>query len=101
MSNFQLGQPVRYSHPLARIFTHDAKTGRKVWAPQTNYKGEPLIGRGIIIGKRTLANGKRHYIGYDEGIAFIPEEYFTAYLIAYDLARKPVYVRPEHIQAAS
>jgi len=93
MSDYQLGQRVRFTEPLRREFTHDGKTGRKVW------RVDPAIEaiEGVVVGKRTLANGIRHLIGYDEGISFIKEETFTAYLIAYDLRRKPVHVLPEHI----
>lgn len=51
---------------------------------------------GIIIGKRTLANGYANY-DYDSGTTFEPDQHVTAYVIAYDLHRKPVYVLPEHI----
>lgn len=55
---------------------------------------------GIVIGKRVLANG---YVYYDqgEGTTFGPDQHLTAYLIAYDLNRKPVYVLPEHITPAT
>jgi len=106
MTEFQLGQPVRYSRPLQRRYVFDEHEDRfnrskKVWVEQVNYKGEPESGTGIIIGKRTLADGVNQYNGYDEPIVFLPKERFTAYLIAFDLTRKPVYVRPEHIEESS
>lgn len=55
---------------------------------------------GIIIGKRTLANGYLHYESYEDPITFKPDQHLTAYVIAYDLHRSPVYVLPEHITPA-
>lgn len=99
MSGYTLGQRVRYSSHLQRVykFEKDDRYGRKEWAPVTTYKGEPIGGEGIIIGKRTLSNGLNQYNGYDEPIVFIPKERFAAYIIAFDLQRKPVHVLPEHI----
>jgi hypothetical protein len=101
MNEFQLGQRVSFTHPLQRRyqFMEGDRYGRKEWVPQTDYKGVPESGAGIIIGKRTLANGVNHYNGYDEPITFHPKETFTAYLVAFDLRRKPVHVLPEHITA--
>lgn len=55
---------------------------------------EPRLG--IVIGKRVLANGFLRY-AYEEGTTFEPDQRITAYLIAYDMHRNPVYVLPEHI----
>ena len=50
---------------------------------------------GVIIGKRNLSNGE---VIYDpEYIAFIPKEYFTAYLVSVNMNENPVYVLPEDI----
>lgn len=38
-------------------------------------------------------------VGYDGPTVYTPTEHFTAYGIAYDLRRTPVFVRPEHIDA--
>lgn len=104
MSDYQLGQHVTYTEHLIRKTrvgegVHSETT--KIWTSD-RYSfpegGKTEGGQGIIIGKRTLANGENHYNGYDEPITFKPKERFTAYLVAYDLRRKPVYVRPEHIQ---
>ncbi|MFE5309740.1 hypothetical protein [Isoptericola sp. NPDC056605] len=46
---------------------------------------------GVITGVRTLANGHRHWIGYDEGVAFVPSAHLRVYVIAFDLHRRPAY----------
>lgn len=70
----------------------------KVWQWE-HYPGqpEPAPRLGILVGIRTLANGRVDY-EYEEGSVFdvVGAERFTAYLIAYDLRRKPVWVLPEH-----
>lgn len=47
---------------------------------------------GIIIGKRTLKNGQTHY-DEDFGYYFEAKEHFIAYLIAFDMYRKPIFVK--------
>ena len=51
---------------------------------------------GVIIGQRTLSNGQ---VEYDpEYIAFIPREYFKAYLVSVNMNENPVYVLPEDLE---
>jgi len=101
LTDYQLGQRVRYQHSLHRrtkFWGVDKEQFDKFW---TTMQVPPNVhtpaGEGIIIGKRTLVNGNNQYNGYDEPIIFIPKERFTAYLVAFDLRRKPVHVLPEHI----
>ena len=50
---------------------------------------------GVVIGKRNLCNGE---VDFDpEQTAFIPKEYFTAYLVSLNMNENPVYVLPEDI----
>ncbi|MFS0832018.1 hypothetical protein ABC337_15310 [Arthrobacter sp. 1P04PC] len=101
MSGLQLGQRVRFSTHLRR----KTKIGEgyyaditKVWTTEA-YPGKQYDGgEGIIIGKRTLANGKNQYNGYDEPIMFIPKERISVWLVAFDINRKPVHVLPEHLE---
>lgn len=104
MSGFELGQRVAYSTHLQR---RHARPGEflgpeKLWSthPGPGLEKEQWPGgEGIIIGKRQLANGNVVY-RYDEGGGdFEATERFTAYLVAFDLRRSPVYVMPEHITA--
>jgi hypothetical protein len=101
---FYFGQPVWISHYLRRIteyrqvsagYAYGARRDRwKTWQPVK------LFGQraGIVIGIRTLANGKAEH-EYEAGTVWYPAdaERFTAYLVAYDFHKKPVYVLPEFI----
>jgi len=100
MSDFQLGQRVRYAEHITRRYARPGEfdRGDKVWANDPWPGGKNSGGEGIIVGKRTLSEGQTHWIGSDEGTAYIPKKHFTAYVIAYDLRRKPVHVLPEHIE---
>lgn len=102
MSDFQFGQPVEFTRHLTRRYRHDPSgryaTGLKVWTSE-DYPGQPDPEPcpGIVIGIRTLSNGTNHYHGDDEPITYRATERFTAYLVAYDMRRKPVLVLPEHL----
>jgi hypothetical protein len=54
--------------------------------------------RGVVVGVRTLSDGRNEYHGYDEPILYCPEEHFEAYLVAYDMRRKPVYVLRDNLK---
>lgn len=95
-----LGQPVTFTHHLERRTREHPGTYSRVtraWEPVDAY---PVTGQrgpvpGVIVGVRTLANGTVHYLVEDPTV-FIPQEYVTAYLVAYHLRRAPLYVLPEH-----
>lgn len=76
---------------------HPARHGYlKTW------KKNPYLRRtertlGVIVGSRTLANGYASWPYSDEPIVFYPEHHFTAYLVAWDLHRRPVYLLPEDL----
>jgi monoamine oxidase len=112
VSEFKLGQRVRFTRPMARRpvggrnITVTEGLGDRTWERERfiNRAWEPdpyaPEREGIIIGKRTLSNGHHYWEseGYGEGYWINePAEHFTAYLIAFDLHRKPVHVLPEHI----
>lgn len=103
MTDYALGQRVAYTEHLIRRSQFSDNTFHpdvlKVWTSESYPGHKTAGGEGVIIGKRTLTNGRNHYSGYDEPITFIPKERFSAYLVAFDLRRKPVYVLPEHITA--
>lgn len=106
MSEFQLGQHVSYTEHLRR---RSAGPGEflgpdKIWSSNAGpFSGSGWEehrwpgGEGIIVGKRTLSNGNLRWLGEGAGNSYDPVESFTAYLVAYDLRRKPLYVHPEHI----
>lgn len=102
-TDYQLGDRVTFTHTLhrrGRGLPERAWTiVRKEWTVE-DYDGHtppPNPREGLVIGKRTLVNGDRDYLGFEEGYGFIPREYVTAYVVAYDMRRKPVYVLPEHL----
>ncbi|MGY2747249.1 hypothetical protein [Arthrobacter sp. UYCu723] len=110
MSDYTLGQRVRFTRPMTRrgIRTREVKVESSAFgAPYTYTK---MINRewqgnehaaeaeGIIIGQRTLSNG---YAQWDEdGSQYSMAEHFTAYLIVTGLRSAPVHVLPEHIEPA-
>lgn len=96
---FRLGERVAYTEHLRRRAAQPGEFDGpdKIWSNNHGPHRWPG-GEGVIVGKRTLSNGNTHY-GYDEGTTYLQTEHFTAYLIAYDLHRKPVHVLPEHITA--
>jgi hypothetical protein len=107
MSGFELGQKVRFTWVLHRASEAAHPPGassrrlpRKVWRTE-GWPGqpEPLPREGVIVGKRTLSDGEIDYGGYEDPVTYYPERHFTAWLVAFDLLRKPVLVLPQHIQA--
>lgn len=115
-----LGTPVRFSHYLQRTWRGPIK----VWDPRpvggteqdpNDYsvafsqplgweqtKGLPWVD-GIVVGHRTLSDGKRDYehVGYDEGGVYIftATESYRAYLIAWNVNRAIARVKIEHVEA--
>lgn len=86
----KLGQPISFSIVFVR--REEWKKGeylttrRKVW-------GHKQVSEttGIIIGKRTLSNGNTHHDS-EAGWMYAADEYFPAYIVAFDLKRSPVLV---------
>jgi hypothetical protein len=69
---------------------------RKEWR-KTQWGKRGNVRTGIIVGVRTLSNGVIEW-NYEEPIQFYPDLYFTAYLVAFDLRRKPVYLLPDDVE---
>lgn len=104
MSEFELGQRVKYSTHIRR---RDARPGEflgpnRLWSTH----GGPGVedhpwegGAGIIVGKRTLTEGDTYWHG--DSAEYSPRRTFTAYLVAFALRRNPVHVLPEHITAVT
>jgi hypothetical protein len=63
----------------------------KLWFPT-----DGPIREGIVVGKRTLQNGTRTLT--DDGASFKATGHFPAYLVAFDLRRVPVPVRPKDLE---
>ena len=115
MTEYTLGQRVRFSHPLQRALVEMRYVTRtegefqhklginKEWLPTPSKEFE-----GIIVGKRTLANGYGgtetdpgdDWFGHPYTYpVWSPAEHFTAWLVVKDLRSKPVLVLPEHVTA--
>ena len=102
-----LGQRVTFTWTLHRTYVprgQDETGGgwfRKGWVT-SSYPGQPTPQprEGILIGVRRLANGKCIAGDYETPTMFRAEEHFTAYLIAFDIRRNPVYCLPEHVEVA-
>lgn len=98
MTDFKLGQRVIFTHPLKRVGTWDEEKRQagKAWRHSRYEKKAQELQEGIVIGRRTLANGETQW--EEEGTIFHPTEYFQAYLIATALHRKPSVVRVENVR---
>lgn len=114
-----LGTPVRFSHYLQRTW----RGSIKVWDPRpvggtesdpNDYsvvfsqplgweqtKGYPWVD-GIVVGHRTLSDGKREWDSYGEdgtNYYFTATESYRAYLIAWNVNRAIARVKIEHVEA--
>lgn len=91
----ELGTKVHFDH--SSILWRETLAGRvRRWVPTRWNKGYM---EGVIVGWRTLANGTVEYGNdWDAGDEFRPTEHFKAYLVAFDMRRKPVYVLPEDLE---
>lgn len=111
MSEYTLGEEVMFRNPLERVTRVDMPDGkyqnsvtRKCWVPRD---GKADWCEGVVVGKRTLSDGIRQWESYDDGLfgssssggyEFTPEESFSAYLVAFDMRKNPVYVREDDIK---
>lgn len=73
----------------------DGKYYRKAWV-RFKFR-EPKTG--ILIGFRTLADGRVESMG-DDGVLFHPTQYLRAALVVTGPRSKPVLVRPEDMEAS-
>lgn len=110
MNTLQLGTRVRYKRTLTRKTSYGDGVKKlehyRQWVPTSEWELQcfgmsaklwpEYFGEGIITGKRTLANGNISY--YDHGSNFVMKEHFEAYIVTFDLRRKPVYVLPEDLE---
>lgn len=87
----------KVKNPPVSIYLHHKE---KVWknTPLSPEWNKSLTG--IVIGIRTLQNGGLHW-EEEAGYLFSPKEYFQAYLVSYNLHRKPVFVLPEFLTKLS
>ena len=108
MSTWKLGDRAQTTHRL----------NKQTWDPETYAKFTVKPGRAfvaenvvctekrwvpvpfeqevVIVGKRVIQNNWVDY-EFDEAALAVPTKYITAYLVAYDMRKNPVYVLPEHM----
>lgn len=109
-NNVVLGDPVEFTHYLvrraARFGEERRERGDRLWERtevldlQMSLPAERRARtlRGIIVGKRTLADG---YVEWDEGYCtFSPKRHHRAYLVAFDLRRTPALVAANDLRFA-
>lgn len=90
-NNVALGDRVEFTAHLERAVNSLVRNGRewRRWITPGPARS------GIIIGKRTLANG---VVEWEENYSyFVPGEHLRVYLVTFDLHRKPVHVLPEDV----
>lgn len=98
MTAFSFGDKVLARVELKRRYAD----GKKKWVtePIRDYDAWQNVAKereGVVIGKRTLANGKVHWGDEYEPTWFEPQERFEAYLVAFDMRRKPFLVLAEDL----
>jgi len=99
VAEFELGERVAFTKTLSRTRRWDDK--KRVNVKRWEYFESPWLTYperiGVIVGVRVLSNGEVSYDG--DGIPeYGAAHHFTAYVIAYDLRRAHVLVRPEDIK---
>jgi hypothetical protein len=105
--SFTLGQQVTFTHALERRREYVRAEGpadswsdvgpgyeRKWWEAVKRDAVHDLC-RGVITGRRTLADGENHGYGY---IQFHPTRRFRAWLVVGALDLNPWLVLPEHLE---
>lgn len=94
--NIELGQTVSYSSILERIKEHQPIPNTLLIRHTNYWKDKRVKGKGIIIGQRTLFN-RCYYFSPEVGYTDNSKEYFKVYIVAYNINKKPVLVRPERL----
>jgi len=99
---FSFGQQITVTNFIEKGY----EGNRLIWDEQRFFesgKGWLSEIKVTVIGKRTLSTGEivqGHYdslLGYNEPVEYHGSHYFTAWLVAYSLYRKPVFVLEKHI----
>jgi len=92
-AEFKLGERVVISQMLHREHSGPWNGEERLWKPVVVAPSE-----GVVVGKRTLRDGKRIWLGEDEGSGFAPNgTTHEAYMIAFDIRHNPIPALAEHI----
>lgn len=89
-----IGTRVEFTATLKRRVNYSTGEygAQKYW-----HRNECAPAKGLVVGIRVLSNGKRTWIGSEEGFEYTPTEHFRAVLVAYAMNRKPVLVPLESV----
>ena len=91
---------VECSGILKRKYVQKAKRAKDDNCNKQWIRSESIF-HGHVIGERTLSDGyQERDTGMHEdgtGVLYSPQRFFKAYIVVYNIHRKPVYVLPEDI----
>ena len=95
---FELGQPVHMTGTTVKIRCQDRTLYQPAPLPSTGrYGDDSRITDGIVVGKRTVAEGRTSYEEW--GGHFTPDRHFEVWLIAFGLRRRPVMCTEDQLEA--
>lgn len=94
MSEYELGEKVTAASTITR--RHEPPNRRR-WVRVADMRAEIEPVSGVIVGWRTLSDGRFDDFGYYEPSEYLPTRHFKAYLVAFDMREKPLYVLPEDL----
>lgn len=98
LREYELGEKVIAASTITR---RREPPNRRRWVRVADMRAE--IGlpvepvSGVIVGWRTLSDGRVDFGYYDEPSEYMPTRHFKAYLVAFDMREKPLYVLPEDL----
>ena len=97
----KIGDKVTAKNRLTRLYRRDGYLIRKqFWLPFSELAPVPL---GVYLGKVTLYNGDRVWVGEEEGYVFERASQVSAVVVqpidAGNRYRRPVYALPEDVEA--
>lgn len=96
MPEYQLGDRVTMTGTVEKVHVDEwTRYLESPLVPDWRAQGRPPYSTGIVIGQRTLQEGTTDWF---EGVAdFRPKHARVAYLVAFDLYRKPCMCLPEQL----
>lgn len=93
-SSLRLGGQVMVAAELRREHRRGAGGWTKVWIRHAVRPSCPAI----VVGVRTLSNGKVDYSAAEvDGVQYNPTEFLQGVLVAYDLRRRPAFALAEDL----
>jgi hypothetical protein len=93
--HYELGQKIRVESTLTRKSKFVKESDLSPYKYEVKFWDETKLRNpvdGIVVGIRSLSNGRNHYIP-EYGNDYEPKEHFRALIVAYHLSRKPLLVK--------